>query len=51
MKKIIHTVRSCCLFRAMTFEEAKRLCMNLSKSIVREHERTRKAALDRNDDR
>ncbi|MDC0708746.1 hypothetical protein POL68_09730 [Stigmatella sp. ncwal1] len=51
MKKIIHNIRSCRLFRPMTFEEAKRLCTGLSKSMMREHEGTMNAPLDRNDDR
>ncbi len=51
MKKITRAIRSCRLFRPMTFEEAKRLCLDLSKAMVREHERTMKAALDHDDDR
>jgi hypothetical protein len=51
MKKIIHAVRSWRLLRPMKFEEAKRLCMDLTKSMVREHEQPMNASLDRNDDR
>ncbi len=51
MKKIIHAVRSWRLFRPMKFEEAKRLCMDLSKILVQENTHTMKADLDRDDDR
>jgi hypothetical protein len=51
VKKIITAVRTCHLFRPMTFEEAKRLCLDLSKPLVHKHERTMNASLDRNDDR
>jgi hypothetical protein len=51
VKKIIHTVRNCCLFRPMTFEEAKRLCMALSKLLVQENTRAMNAPLDHDDDR
>ncbi len=51
MKKIIHPSRSCRLFRPITFEEAKTLCLALTKSMVREHEQPMNASLDRNDDR
>jgi hypothetical protein len=47
MKKIIHAVRSCRLFRPMKFAEAKRLCMDLSKPMVGEHEQA--AALNHDD--
>ncbi len=51
MKKIIQAIRSYRLFRPMTFEEAKRLCMALSKPLVREHERIMKVSLGHDDDR
>jgi hypothetical protein len=51
VKKIITAVQSCRLFRSMTFEEAKRLCMDLSKPLVQENAPTMKAALDKDDDR
>ena len=44
MKKIITTVRSCRVFRPMTLEEAKILCLALSESMVRNHELTGKMA-------
>jgi hypothetical protein len=44
VKKIITTVRSCHLFRTMTFEEAKTLCLALSESMAREQELARKVA-------
>jgi hypothetical protein len=37
VKKIITTVRRCRLFRPMTFEEAKALCLALNESMAREH--------------
>ena len=37
MKKIIHAVRNCRLFRPMTFAEAKCLCQTLNESMAREH--------------
>lgn len=44
MKKIITTVRDCRLFRPMTLEEAKILCLDLSESIARNHELAGKMA-------
>ncbi|HYI02721.1 hypothetical protein [Hyalangium sp.] len=44
MKKIITTVRSCRLFRPITLEEAKTLCLTLSESMARNHEVTGKMA-------
>jgi hypothetical protein len=44
VKKIIHAIRSCRLFRPMTFEEAKSLCLALSEYMAREHELARKGA-------
>lgn len=44
MKKIITTVRDCRLFRPMTLEEAKILCLALSESMVRNHELAGKMA-------
>jgi hypothetical protein len=43
LKKIIHVVRSWRLFRPMTLEEAKALCLALTESMVREHKWTIKA--------
>jgi hypothetical protein len=44
VKTIIRAVRSCRLFRPMTFEEAKALCLELSESMIREHRRTMKGS-------
>jgi hypothetical protein len=51
VKKIITAVRSCRLFRPMTFAEAKRLCMDISKPLVQANTRATKVAQDHDDDR
>jgi hypothetical protein len=49
MKKIIHAVRSCRVFRQMTLEEAKDICLTLTEPMIRENELALKAALDHDD--
>jgi hypothetical protein len=49
VKKIIHVVRSCRVFRPMTLEEANKICLTLTEPMIREHELALKAALDRDD--
>ncbi len=44
LKKIIRPIRSCRLFRPLTLEEAKTLCLPLSESMVRNHELAGKMA-------
>jgi hypothetical protein len=44
VKKIIHAGRSCRLFRPITFEEAKTLCLALSESKARQNALARKVA-------
>ena len=44
MKKIIHAVRNCRLFRPITLGEAKALCLTLSQSMARNDELAGKMA-------
>ena len=44
MKTIITAVRNCRLFRPMTLEEAKALCLWLTEAMIREHALARKGA-------
>jgi hypothetical protein len=48
-QKLIHAVRSCRLFRPMTFEEAKALCLALSEPMIRENKRAMEATLNDED--
>jgi hypothetical protein len=49
VKKMIHVVRSSRVFRPMTLEEAKEICLTLTEPMLRENELALKAALDHDD--